>query len=804
MAFAKRVKGTFSFCAILLLLGGCSASKAPPVSQANTDPGWEVIGPGGGGSTFYPTFHPTDPQRIIIRCDMTGIYLSSDGGESWDLHNLTSSASSFAFEPTSKDVVYVGTAGLFRTEDFGESWDLVFPSPADTLGRSYSGDHASLRWELREGSIYPGGSVSAVLVHPEDPARLFVGINGRGGATVFMSTDRGATWSEAARLDAGIAGLFCAPKAPQELYAISAKTTFVLSLDGEVTAKLALPEELVPATSVATGWDENNNDMRIYAVASSIYREGKSGGGFVSHNGGKTWSRFDDRLVAEASTPADSVKPSFNYIATSSMDSRTAYMACDRFIDKNPLGETGLWYGIFKTTDGGESWQWVYKEGGGSADYTVRDGYMAENLDDSWSSVAFGGEYVRIICTGVFPADPEVAIFTDWYRAMKTTDGGGLWSALYSKTLDDGTIKSRGLDVTTTYGVHFDPFDPGHIAISYTDIAYWHSFNGGRTWSRSVEGIPPRWDNTCYWIQFDPEVKDKLWSVWGSYHDLPKLKMTRNQGWKQRAVGGVAVSTDGGRSWEVSSEGLPERAPTTCLLLDPSSPAGARTLYATVYGKGFYKSTDDGRTWQLKNDGIEQQDPNCWEVVFGAGGALSLVVAFDVIFDDGTGNRALADGALYRSTDGAETWQKVELPESARFPNAILADPADAGRLYLSLWGDVSVGDYRGTPRQGKKMEESQGGLLVSEDGGKSWRQLFDPETYVYATTLDPDRPGRLYLVTFHHTVHMSDDYGQSWKTLKGYDFKWGHRVVLDPHDREKIYITTFGTSVWHGKPVTD
>ena len=44
---------------------------------------------------------------------------------------------------------------------------------------------------------------------------------------------------------------------------------------------------------------------------------------------------------------------------------------------------------------------------------------------------------------------------------------------------------SRGMDVTTTYGVHVDPFDNNHLTISYTDRGYHHSFDG----ARSVEGV---------------------------------------------------------------------------------------------------------------------------------------------------------------------------------------------------------------------------------------------------------------------------------------------------------------------------
>jgi len=70
------------------------------------------------------------------------------------------------------------------------------------------------------------------------------------------------------------------------------------------------------------------------------------------------------------------------------------------------------------------------------------------------------------------PFDGNVAIVTDWYRTMKTVDGGRSWNEIYSAEQPDGTFISRGLDVTTAYGVHFDPFDSNHIAISYTDMVF--------------------------------------------------------------------------------------------------------------------------------------------------------------------------------------------------------------------------------------------------------------------------------------------------------------------------------------------
>ena len=51
----------------------------------------------------------------------------------------------------------------------------------------------------------------------------------------------------------------------------------------------------------------------------------------------------------------------------------------------------------------------------------------------------------------------------------------------------------------------------------------------------------------------------------------------------------------------------------------------------------------------------------------------------------------------------------------------------------------------------------------------------------------------------FDQTAFRSSDRGLTWTRIRGYNFKWGQRVIADPADASKIYVTTFGGSVWHG-----
>jgi len=108
--------------------------------------------------------------------------------------------------------------------------------------------------------------------------------------------------------------------------------------------------------------------------------------------------------------------------------------------------------------------------------------------------------------------DPDICYATDWGATIRTTDGWAHWEQVYTNMQPDGSAASRGPDVTTCYGVHFDPFDPQHIFVSYTDIDASHSFDGGESRLRATSGVHRQWINTCCRAVFDPEVESRTWS----------------------------------------------------------------------------------------------------------------------------------------------------------------------------------------------------------------------------------------------------------------------------------------------------
>jgi len=333
--------------------------------------------------------------------------------------------------------------------------------------------------------------------------------------------------------------------------------------------------------------------------------------------------------------------------------------------------------------------------------------------------------------------------------------------------------------VTTCYGIHFDPFDKNHFFICYTDIGLFHTFNGGNSWFHSIRNIPRDWQNTCYEVEFDPAIKGKAWSVWADAHDLPRTKMFGRQGFGD-FVGGVAVSTDGGITWQKSNSCLPENSVCTNILIDPLSPLQSRTLYVSVFDRGIYKSTDGGNTWHLSNSGLGN-NLFAWQLRQGANGRLF------VLFARGESKGKVVDGTIYYSDDKASSWKQLTLPEGINGPHDLLIDPLHPEIMYVSCW-----------PRTIDENDK-YGGVIKTTDGGNTWKQVFDERIRVNSAGLDPSHPETIFINTFQNAAYRSEDSGITWKRIEGYRFKWGQRAIPDINNPGMLFLTTYGGSVFYG-----
>ncbi len=177
-----------------------------------------------------------DPELVVVGIELGGIVRSTDGGETWQDQRpgAQTDCHSLAAHRADPGLLYeTGGGGFALSRDFGNSWEsadegldlryawglavdaedpeLVYASAASGPGRAHGGGPsdaaiysrmANGRWEaVLEGlAAFP----YALCPDPETPGTLYAGL---GDGTVLISQDSGLSWSEVARVPAGLQAL---------------------------------------------------------------------------------------------------------------------------------------------------------------------------------------------------------------------------------------------------------------------------------------------------------------------------------------------------------------------------------------------------------------------------------------------------------------------------------------------------------------------------------------------------------------------------------------------------------------------
>jgi photosystem II stability/assembly factor-like uncharacterized protein len=773
-------RGYILIMLIGILINGCNSVKETPAHFLNPNgrnDAWGFTGYGGGGAMFWPAVSPHDPDYAYVACDMTGSFVTYNGGQSWRMFSLLGPVKYFVLDPIDPNVVYAKSVALFKSTDKGKTWKIVYPVPSEIKGIVSKGDHAEERIITSDSTRR---NVMALAVDPDNSMKLHAVISINNDAGYYTSNDQGGHWAKEKDLEYEAKNIFVVPSSPKDnrtIY-ITCNNSVIVRENGNWNLNPG-PEGVNNINEFSAGFDKEGNKFIIYAISGKSYfnPEGDPSGIYFTIDGGKNWeNRQSDLLNLRA---VNSGLPEWRSVATSAYHPNVIYVS---YAGLTLPGDT-ICIGVARSGDYGQTWNLAWKDrlnkGGDLYSANYKKGWIDERFGPTWGENPFS--------IAVSPTNPDFCYTTDFGRTIRTTDGGRSWEQLYTNKKEGAGWVSRGLEVTTGYTIISDPFDIKHMFIANTDIGLMESHDGGESWMSGTvnNGIPRKWINSTYWIAFDPQIKGRAWAVMSDVHDLPRPKM-----WRRRVVagyeGGILLSDDSGRTWKPVSDDIGESA-LTHILIDPSGNKDSRTLYACAFGKGVYKSTDGGKSWTLKNKGIDGTEPFAWRITENEkNGELFLIICRRS--DDGSIGNQL-DGALYRSADGAGSWTRMTMPDGTNGPMSIVIDPENNDRLLLSAWGRSSPGQF---------SPDSGGGIFLSEDNGLSWKHVMVQDQHIHDITFDP-RNRTFYACGFNGSAYRSEDRGETWVRIKGYNFKWGKRVDPDPVDPDKIYIVTFGGGVWHG-----
>ena len=395
----KLVEKLFYVLIAIVTIQSCTLKNQPTL---NYDEGWKIIGPGGGGATFIPTFSYHNPDHFLVRCDMTGAYLTRDGGVSYKMINNPNGSHCFAYDPNDPETIYIGGTILNQSTDGGQTWKRIFPKKEEIVSENWHGDHGGYSLAVTEKSMYPGrGGMRNLIVDPNSSESLYMSM----GAYFLYSTNKGSTWNRE-EMEYPVEYLYTnASGLKSEVYIFTAQAIYIFNKASKEIRKRELPKNLNPASFFTAGTLKDSDKTVFYAIHFTKPKENvyatTTSEVWLSYDNGVNWSRVEDPVVTNVKT---GVKPSYIKIVCSERDAANAYLVANIYEDVVD-GKKIYWYGALKTSDAGKTWNWVYQGGGGSGQYGVEDAMDAENLRDAWVHEAFGSELVQLMDVGVSPME---------------------------------------------------------------------------------------------------------------------------------------------------------------------------------------------------------------------------------------------------------------------------------------------------------------------------------------------------------------------------------------------------------------
>ncbi len=663
------------------------------------------------------------------------------------------------------------------------------PKPAPTIAKTAKPAvdpelFKALQW--REVGPYRGGRVAAVAGLPGNRETYYFG--GTGGG-VWKTLDGGRTWRNVSDgfFGGSIGAVAVAEWDPNVVYVGGGEKT--------VRGNVSHGEGMWKSTDAGKTWKfagladsrhiprvrihPKDPDLVYAAVLGHLFGPNEMRGVYRSRDGGNKWERVlhvGDQAGA-IDLAMDPTNPRVLY-ATLWNVRRTPYS----------LESGGPGSGIWKSTDGGDTWSELSRNPG------LPKGTLG------------------IIGITISPSNPEnlyAMVEAAEGGVFRSRDGGKTWT----KTNDDRALRQRAWYYTRIYA---DPKDEEVVYV--LNVQFHRSKDGGKTFTTIRV---PHGDNHDLWI--DPgdslrmiqsndggaNVSTDGGSTWTPQSNQPTAQFYRvstDNHFPYRILGGqqdnsaVRILSRGAGpgigpgDWEETSGGESGH-----IVADPANPD---IVYGGSYG-GLLTRIDH-RTGELR-------DVNPWPNDPMGHGAADLHYRFQwnfpILFSPHDPKALYAAGnVLFKSTDQGQSWQAIspDLTRNDKSKQGPSGGPITKDNTSVEYYGTIfAVSESPLEP--GVLWAGSDDGLVhVSRDGGATWKNVTPkgmPE-WIQVNGIDasPHDKGAAYVAAtmyksddFRPYLYKTNDYGATWSRIDGGidPLHFTRAVRADPARRGLLYAGT-------------
>lgn len=680
----------------------------------------------------------------------------------------------------------------------------------------------AMQWRMI-GPHRGGRTVGAVGV-PQQPNVFYIGVNNGG---VWKTTDYGRTWFPIFddQPTGSVGDVVVAPSNPNVLY--------VGSGEGLQRPDLSVGDGMYKSTDAGKTWkhiglekgqqigglaiDPNNENRVFAAVLGHPYGPNEERGVYRTTDGGATWQQvlYKDENTGAIQVTIDPKNPNIIY--------------ADLWAGRQGPWENGSWNGansgLFKSTDGGDTWKQLVNglpttaEGLGRIGFciapsdpnrmyaTVDAGkasgiYRSDDAGENWYRLTpderYWGRGIDFAEVKVDPNNPDI-VYSANVVTWKSVDGGKTWNAFRGAPGGDDyhriwinpnnaniilIASDQGAIITVNGGETFSSWYNQPTAQFYhvsTDNAFPYNVYGGQQESGSVGIVSRGNDGEITFREWHPVGAEEYGYVAADPLDPNIIYGGKISKYDKRTGQTQNISPDAVRN------GTYRFLRTAPVIF---SPVDKKTLYFA--GNVLFKTMDGGSSWSVISPDLTRE---IWDIPASVGiytnEQMKTMPRRGVIYTVAPGFKDVNtiwcgtdDGLIHVTKDGGKTWKNIT-------PGAVTS------------WSKISIIDaghfdnataYTAVNRI--RCDDMKPHIYKTHDNGKTWTEIVNglPDDPVNVVREDPYRKGLLYAGS-ERAVYISFDDGEHWQSLRLNMPATSIRDLVIKDD--DIVVGTHGRSFW-------